>query len=61
MKTEEWVALGGFISIVASSCALIIRQIEQSRCSHIRLCGKCIDCDRKVIENHNEKNNNNNP
>ena len=58
MKTEEWVALGGFVSIVASSCALIIRQIEQSRCSHIRMCG-CIDCDRKVIEEDDNKNNNN--
>lgn len=61
MKTEEWVALGGFISIVASSCALIIRQIEQSRCSHIRLCGKCIDCDRIIKDDEKNENQENNP
>lgn len=61
MKVEEWVALGGFISIVASSCALIIRQIEQSRCSHIKMCG-CIDCDRIIQENEKNVNNQeNNP
>tara|TARA_A100000171_G_C2138793_1_gene152755 strand:- start:2439 stop:2630 length:192 start_codon:yes stop_codon:yes gene_type:complete len=55
MKVEEWVALGGFISIVASALALVIKQLESSRCSKIKMCG-CIDCDR-VPPTENEENN----
>lgn len=63
MKVEEWVALGGFISIVAGSLSLVIKQLEASRCSKIKMCG-CIDCDRvppTENENENEENNNTNP
>ena len=41
----DWLQLGAFISVVASSCALIIKQLEQSRCTHINLC--CLKCDRQ--------------
>ncbi len=60
MKVEEWVAIGGFISIVAASLSLVIKQLEASRCSKIKLCG-CIDCDRVLppdeVNNNNEENN----
>jgi hypothetical protein len=62
MKVEEWVAIGGFITICASALALVIKQLEASRCSKIKMCG-CIDCDRvpPVDKNENEEDNNNNP
>ena len=44
MKIEEYVALGGLITIIASALALVIKQVESSRCTHIKCCG--IDCDR---------------
>ncbi len=56
MKVEEWVAIGSFITICASALALIIKQIENSRCSKIKMCG-CIDCDRVVIDDDNNVNN----
>ena len=42
----DWLQLGAFISVVASSCALIIKQLENSRCTKINLC--CLKCDRHV-------------
>ena len=39
METEEYVALGGLITIIASSLALVIKQIESSRCTDIDCCG----------------------
>ena len=48
MKTEEYIALGGLITIIASALALIIKQIESSRCEDIDCCG--IKCKRKVHE-----------
>ena len=42
----DWLQLGAFISVVASSCALIIKQLENSRCTKINLC--CLKCDRRV-------------
>lgn len=45
MKTEEYIALGTLITVIASALALVIKQIEQSRCTHIKCCG--MDCDRK--------------
>ena len=48
MKTEEYVALGGLITICASALALVIKQVESSRCTKIRCCG--FTCDRKVDE-----------
>ena len=46
MKTEEYVALGGLITIIASALALVIKQIESSRCTVIDCCG--IKCRRQV-------------
>ena len=59
MKIEEWVAIGGFVTICASALALVIKQIESSRCSEIN-CG-CIHCKRKVIEENNDNENINKP
>tara|TARA_R100000654_G_scaffold58993_1_gene85726 strand:+ start:989 stop:1189 length:201 start_codon:yes stop_codon:yes gene_type:complete len=60
MKVEEWVAIGGFITICASALALVIKQLEASRCSKIKMCG-CIDCDRvPPVDNVEEENNDNN-
>ena len=39
METEEYVALGGLITIIASALALVIKQIESSRCTNIDCCG----------------------
>eukprot|EP01051_Picozoa_sp_SAG22_P010412 SAG22_NODE_937_length_6418_cov_124.858680_4_plen_59_part_00 len=44
MQTEEYIALGTLITVIASALALVIKQIESSRCTHIKCCG--IDCDR---------------
>ena len=44
MQTEEYAALGGLITIIAAALALIIKQVEQSRCTRIKCCG--IDCTR---------------
>ena len=46
MQTEEYIALGTLITVIASALALIIKQVESSRCTHIKCCG--IDCDRTV-------------
>ena len=46
MKTEEYIALGTLITVIASALALIIKQVESSRCTHIKCCG--IDCHRTV-------------
>jgi len=59
MEVEQWIAIGGFVTICASALALVIKQLEASRCSKIKMCG-CIDCDRKVPEEEDNNNNNNN-
>ena len=46
MLTEEYVALGGLITIIAAALALIIKQLEASRCTNIRCCG--LSCDHAV-------------
>ena len=46
MRTEEYIALGGLITICASALALVIKQIEGSRCSKVKCCG--VECDRTV-------------
>ena len=46
MKTEEYVALGGLITIIASALSLVIKQVESSRCSDIDCCG--VKCKRHV-------------
>ena len=44
MKPEEYAALGGLITIVSAALALIIKQVEQSRCTRVKCCGA--DCTR---------------
>jgi len=44
MRTEEYIAIGTLISVVSGSLALIIKQLEQSRCTNIKCCG--LACDR---------------
>ena len=46
VETEEYIALGTLITVIASALALIIKQIESSKCTHIKCCG--MDCDRNV-------------
>ena len=46
MESEDWVALGGFVTICASALALVVKQLESSRCTEIDSC--CIRCKRKV-------------
>ena len=55
METEEYVALGGLITIIASAMALVIKQVESSRCTHIRCCG--LSCERSVPPLENEETN----
>ena len=52
MKTEEYVALGGLITIIASALALIIKQLESSKCTDINCL--CVKCKRKVKLNAEE-------
>jgi len=56
MEVDQWIAIGGFVTICASALALVIKQIESSRCIKIKMCG-CIDCDRVVIDDDNNVNN----
>ena len=53
MRTEEYIALGTLITVIASALALIIKQVEASRCTRIKCCG--IDCDR-ALEQSKDKN-----
>lgn len=46
MGPEQYAAIGGLVTICAAAFALIIKQLEQSRCSKIKLLCGCIDCDR---------------
>ena len=48
MESAGWVALGGFVTICASALALVVKQLESSRCTEIDSC--CIRCKRKVPE-----------
>jgi hypothetical protein len=47
MKIEEYIALGTLITVIASALALVIKQVEQSRCTQIKCCG--MECDRRVV------------
>eukprot|EP01051_Picozoa_sp_SAG22_P017519 SAG22_NODE_2723_length_2279_cov_760.994954_3_plen_61_part_00 len=48
MSPEEYAGLGGLITIVAAALALVIKQLEQSRCSKINCL--CVKCDRSPPE-----------
>ena len=45
MKTEDYIALGGLITIIASALALVIRQVEGSKCHRVKCC--CMELDRR--------------
>lgn len=38
--------MGGFVTVCAAALALLIKQLEQSRCKNISCC--CLKCDREV-------------
>lgn len=44
----EWAELGAFVATCAAALALVIRQLEGSRCKKIKCCG--CECDREVPE-----------
>lgn len=44
----DWIELGSFITVCAAGIALILRQLEQSRCKKIKCCG--CECDRELPE-----------
>lgn len=46
MTEGEWIALGGFVTICASALALVIKQLESSKCTEIDAC--CLKCKRRV-------------
>ena len=46
MNETEMIAVGALITITASAVALVIKQLESSRCSKIKCCG--VQCDREV-------------
>jgi hypothetical protein len=46
MTAMDMTALGGLITICASALALIIKQLEGSKCKHIK-CWGC-ECDRRL-------------
>ena len=54
MPTEsEWIAIGGFVTICASALALVIKQVESSKCTDINT--PCCGCKRKVDSKLTEK------
>ena len=46
-KSEQYIALGTLITIIAAALALVIRQIEASKCYRVR-CGSCCEIHRDV-------------
>lgn len=44
----DWAEFGTFITVCAAALALLVKQLEQSRCSKIKCCG--MECDREVPE-----------
>jgi hypothetical protein len=46
MTPEDWMALGSFLTVTSAALALIIKQLEQSRCTKLQFC--CMKCDRTV-------------
>ena len=53
MKTEEYIALGGLVTICASALALIIKQVESSKCTDINCL--CFKCKRKIKKTESEE------
>ena len=52
MTGPEMVAL---IAVVGSTCSGILTTLFHSRCSKIRCCWDCINCDREIIHEKDEK------
>lgn len=44
----DYAGLGSLITVAAAALALVIKQLEQSRCKKINCC--CVACDREVGE-----------
>ncbi len=44
----DWAGLGSFVTVCAAALALVIKQLEQSRCKKIKMC--CISCDRQLAD-----------
>jgi hypothetical protein len=42
----DWAAVGGFVTVCAAALALLIKQLEQSKCKKIKCC--CFECDREL-------------
>lgn len=40
------VAVSASMSVLISACCFNIRRL---RCSHVRVCGRCIECSREVM------------
>lgn len=46
MTPNDWIAISSFVTVCSAALALVIKQLEQSRCSHVScLCMKC----RRVV------------
>jgi len=43
------------IAVVGTTLSGILTTLFHSRCSKIRCCGDCINCDREVIHEKNEQ------
>tara|TARA_Y100001938_G_C8004710_1_gene386692 strand:- start:269 stop:493 length:225 start_codon:yes stop_codon:yes gene_type:complete len=52
MTGPEWVAL---IAVIGSTCSGILTTLFHSRCSKIRCCWDCINCDREIIHEKDEQ------
>jgi bacterioferritin-associated ferredoxin len=52
MTGAEMVAL---IAVVGTTLSGILTTLFHSRCSKIRCCGDCINCDREVIHEREEQ------
>ena len=50
--TDEYIAIGSLVTICASALALVIKQVESSRCTKIKCCG--LECDRRITEKTQE-------
>jgi len=52
MVGSELVAL---IAVIGSTCSGILTTLFHSRCSKIRCCWDCINCDREIIREKEEQ------
>lgn len=52
MTPNDWIALSSFVTVSAAALALVIKQLESSRCSHITCC--CLRCHREVSKEQDQ-------